>query len=148
MLLFLKLVDETQISKTHEATRHNNSTKLSILLLLKAIQFHSFQNDIPSRSLKHFVHRKSNQFELNSLVVQIIVTYYLFQEILHFAKMFYLDFELLIKRKTPQKRHVFLSLIPNSRRYLSINLCLKNLAVPLLTVVHPIFQEMKSLKYS
>ena len=94
------------------------------------------------------MYRKPNQFELNSLVVQIIVTYYLLQEILYFAKMFYLDFELLIKRKTPQKRHVFLSLISNSRRYLSINLCLKNLAVPLLTVVHPIFQEMKSLKYS
>ena len=37
MLLFWKLVDETQMSKPLEATRHHNSTKLLIFLPLRAI---------------------------------------------------------------------------------------------------------------
>ena len=36
MLLFWKLIDETQMSKPLEATRHHNSTKLLILLPLRA----------------------------------------------------------------------------------------------------------------
>jgi len=37
MLLFRKLVDETQMSTTPEATRHHSSRKLSILVPLRAI---------------------------------------------------------------------------------------------------------------
>ena len=37
MLLFWKLGDETQTSKSPEATRHHNPTKLLILLTLRAI---------------------------------------------------------------------------------------------------------------
>ena len=36
MLLFRKLVHETQISKPFEATRHHNSTKLLVFLPLRA----------------------------------------------------------------------------------------------------------------
>ena len=44
---FWKLVDETQMSKPPEATRHHNSTKLLILLPLRAIWFRPFQYDTP-----------------------------------------------------------------------------------------------------
>jgi hypothetical protein len=37
MLLFSKLVDETQMSKPPEATRHHNSRKLLIPLLRKVV---------------------------------------------------------------------------------------------------------------
>ena len=43
------LVDETQMSKPPEATRHHNSTKLLILLPLRAIYFHSVV--LPQRHL-------------------------------------------------------------------------------------------------
>ena len=42
MVLFLKLVDETQISTTLESTRHYNSTKLLILLLSEPFSFDHF----------------------------------------------------------------------------------------------------------
>ena len=47
MLLFWKLVDETQISQPPEATRHHNSTNLSILLPLRSILFGPIQYDTP-----------------------------------------------------------------------------------------------------
>ena len=40
-------MDETQISISPEATRHHNSTKLLILLPLRAILLHPFQYDTP-----------------------------------------------------------------------------------------------------
>jgi hypothetical protein len=49
MLLFWKLVDETQISQPPDATRHHNSTNLSIVLTLRAIQFGPIQYDTPCR---------------------------------------------------------------------------------------------------
>ena len=49
MLLFWKLVDETQISKPLEATRHHNLTKSLILLPFRAIWFRPFQYDTPCR---------------------------------------------------------------------------------------------------
>ena len=42
MSLFWKLVDETQISKSLEATRHHNSTKLLILLPQEPFSFIHF----------------------------------------------------------------------------------------------------------
>jgi hypothetical protein len=47
MLLFLKLVDETQISKPLEPTRHHNSIKLWILLPLRADLLVTLQYEIP-----------------------------------------------------------------------------------------------------
>ena len=47
MVLFWKLVDETQISTPPEATRHHDSTKLLILLPLRAIYLRPFQSDTP-----------------------------------------------------------------------------------------------------
>ena len=47
MLLFWKLVDETQMSKPPEHTRHHDSRKLLILLPLKAIYFSTFQYETP-----------------------------------------------------------------------------------------------------
>ena len=47
MLVFSKLVDETQMSKPPEANRHHISRKLSILLPLRAVQTHSFQYETP-----------------------------------------------------------------------------------------------------
>ena len=42
MLLFLKLVDETQITATPEDTSHHNSRKLLVLLSLRAIRMLHF----------------------------------------------------------------------------------------------------------
>ena len=50
MLLFWKLVDETQNSKPPEATRDHNSSKFSILLSLRAIQFPPFHYETPCKS--------------------------------------------------------------------------------------------------
>ena len=47
MLLFWKLVDETQISKPHEPTRHQNSIKLWILLSFRADLLVTLQYEIP-----------------------------------------------------------------------------------------------------
>ena len=47
MALFWKLDVETQISTPPEATRHHNSTKLLILLPLRAIYLRPFQSDTP-----------------------------------------------------------------------------------------------------
>ena len=49
MSFFWKLVDETQISKPPEATRHHNLIKLLILLLLKADLFCILHYETPSR---------------------------------------------------------------------------------------------------
>ena len=49
MLLFWKLVDETQMPTTPEATNHHSSRKLSILLPLRAIQNHSFHYETPCK---------------------------------------------------------------------------------------------------
>ena len=50
MVLFWKVVNETQMSKPPEATRHHNSTKLLLLLHLRAIYFSTFQYETPCRS--------------------------------------------------------------------------------------------------
>ena len=47
MLLFWKLVDETQMSTPPEHTRHRDSRKLLILLPLRAIYFTTFQYETP-----------------------------------------------------------------------------------------------------
>ena len=47
MLLFWKLVDETQISKPPEPNRHHNSTKLWILLSLRADLLYILQYETP-----------------------------------------------------------------------------------------------------
>ena len=67
--LFSKLVDRTQISTSPEATRHHNSTKLWILLPLRAIQFRPFQCDTPCTR----VGRKVG----NAILHQIFYSYYL-----------------------------------------------------------------------
>ena len=51
MVLFWKLVDETQISPPPEATRHHSLTKSWILLPLRAIYLRPFQCDTPCRQL-------------------------------------------------------------------------------------------------
>ena len=50
MLLFWKLVHETQTSKPPEATRQHNSTKSMFLLLLTTTYFSSFQYETPCTS--------------------------------------------------------------------------------------------------
>ena len=47
MLFFSELVDETQISKPPEPTRHHNSIKLWILLTLRADLLVTLQYEIP-----------------------------------------------------------------------------------------------------
>ena len=47
MSLFWKLVDETQMPTTPEATSHHSSRKFSILLPLRAIQNYSFHYETP-----------------------------------------------------------------------------------------------------
>ena len=47
MLLFWKLVQETQMSTPPEATRHHISTQLLVLLHLRAIYFSTFQYETP-----------------------------------------------------------------------------------------------------
>ena len=47
MSILWKLVDETQISISPEATRHHNSTKLLILLPLRGIYFYSVHYETP-----------------------------------------------------------------------------------------------------
>ena len=47
MLLFLKLVDETQITTTPEDTSHHNSRKILVLLSLRAIYNATLRNEIP-----------------------------------------------------------------------------------------------------
>ena len=47
MLLFRKLVDETQMSTTPEATSYHSSRKFSILLPLRAIENLSFHYETP-----------------------------------------------------------------------------------------------------
>ena len=47
MLLFRKLVDETQMSTTPEATSYHSSRKFSIFLPLRAIQNLSFHYETP-----------------------------------------------------------------------------------------------------
>ena len=47
MLLFWKLVQETQMSTPLEATRHHISTQLLVLLHLRAIYFSTFQYETP-----------------------------------------------------------------------------------------------------
>ena len=49
MLLFWKLVRETQMSKHPKATKHHNSTKMLMLLHLRAIYFSTFQYETPFR---------------------------------------------------------------------------------------------------
>ena len=51
MLLFRKLVDETQMSTTLEATSYHSLKKISILLPLRAIQNHSFHYETPCSSI-------------------------------------------------------------------------------------------------
>ena len=52
MLLFWKLVDETQKLKPNEATRHHNSLKLSILVPVKANFLYILQYETPCTVLK------------------------------------------------------------------------------------------------
>ena len=54
MSIFSKLVDETQMSTTPEATSHHSSRKLSILLPLRAIQNLSFHYETPCTYLSDF----------------------------------------------------------------------------------------------
>ena len=54
MLLFYKLVDETQISATPEDTRHHNSRKLLVLLSLRAIYNTTLQCEIPCNTIPPF----------------------------------------------------------------------------------------------
>ena len=49
MLLFSKLVDETQMIKPPEPTSHHNSRKYFILLLLRAIYFRSLHYETPCK---------------------------------------------------------------------------------------------------
>ena len=51
MLLFWKLVQETQMSTPPEATRHHISTQLLVLLHLRAIYFSTFQYETPCKML-------------------------------------------------------------------------------------------------
>ena len=51
MLLFWKLIHKTQISKPPEAASYRNSTKLLILLPLRAIYFYSFHYETPCRTV-------------------------------------------------------------------------------------------------
>ena len=55
MLLFWKLVDETQMSKPPEATRQHNSAKSLLLLPRRTIWFRPFQYDIPCTSYQMFL---------------------------------------------------------------------------------------------
>ena len=50
MSFFRKLVDETQISKPAEATRHHNIITLLILLPLRAYLFYILHYETPCRS--------------------------------------------------------------------------------------------------
>ena len=67
---FWKLVDETQMCKPPEATRHHNSIKYLILLPLRAVQFRPFHFDTPcmSRSKKHG--GSTQQHEVRSCCIQ------------------------------------------------------------------------------
>ena len=47
MLLFLKVIDETQMVKPPEPTSHHNSKKYLILLPLRAIYFRSLYYETP-----------------------------------------------------------------------------------------------------
>ena len=47
MLLFKKLVDETQLSAPPKDTRHHNSRKLLVFLPLRAIKNATLQYEIP-----------------------------------------------------------------------------------------------------
>ena len=47
MLLFWKLINETQMGKPLEPTRHHNSRKLLILLPLRAIYYRSLHYETP-----------------------------------------------------------------------------------------------------
>ena len=48
------------MSKPPEATRHHNSTKLSILLQLRAIYFSTFQYETPCTKLQEIIKNLSN----------------------------------------------------------------------------------------
>ena len=52
MLFFWKLIRETQISKPPEATRHHNSTKLLILVPLRADLLCTLYYETPCRNLR------------------------------------------------------------------------------------------------
>ena len=52
MILFWKLIDETQISKPPEPTRHHNSIKLWILLPLRADLLCTLQCEIPCTKVR------------------------------------------------------------------------------------------------
>ena len=64
MLLFWKLIDETQKSTPPEPTKHHNSIKLWILLPLRADFFATLQYEIPCRSKK--IVQKINIHQKNS----------------------------------------------------------------------------------
>ena len=54
MLLFQKLIDETQISKPPEPTRHHNSIRLWIFLSLRADLLYILQYETPCMSYGFF----------------------------------------------------------------------------------------------
>ena len=62
MSFFRKLVDETQISKPPEATRHHNSIKILILLLLRADLLYILHYETPCTVA-------INNYELNKHLV-------------------------------------------------------------------------------
>ena len=63
MLLFWKLVQETQMSTPPEATRHHISTQLLVLLPLRANSKSTFQYETPCTcSFSHFIHTPTHSF--------------------------------------------------------------------------------------
>ena len=70
MLLFQKLITETQISKPPEATRLHNFIKLVILLPLRAIYFRSQYYETPCRSNLDFIYFPPPSTVLTSTIVQ------------------------------------------------------------------------------
>ena len=78
MLFFWKLIRETQISKPPEATRHHNSTKLLILVPLRADLLCTLHYETPCRlrDFLYYVFRlqgktkmKNNKKETNYYVI-------------------------------------------------------------------------------
>ena len=74
MLLFCELVDETQISKPPEPTRHLNSIKLWILLPLRAKLLVTLQYEIPCSFQLYSENQKRKQCNNLSTSLTVAVT--------------------------------------------------------------------------
>ena len=75
MLLFWKLVDETQMVKPLEPTIHHNSKKYLILLPLRAIYFRSFHYETPCTEWHIFLVNTLYHIQLSSWTHSMHVDY-------------------------------------------------------------------------